>query len=97
MSEKRESDSLTWIHAVRKRNYERTKDKSLVELSPEPSAKVKSLVKKLRLQRVPLRVQKNQRPDGELSVERVEALRPSSGQALCAATHQKSEVPFEVA
>lgn len=58
MSEKWESNSLTWIHAIRKRNYEKTKDKSLAELSPEPSAKVKSLVKKLRLQRVPLRVQK---------------------------------------
>lgn len=58
MSEKWESDSLTWIHAIRKRNYEKTKDKTLAELSPEPSAKVKSLVKKLRLQRVPLRVQK---------------------------------------
>ena len=58
MSEKWESDSLTWIHAVRKRNYEKTKGRTLAELSPEPSAKVKSLVKKLRLQRVPLRVQK---------------------------------------
>ena len=58
MSKKWESESLGWIHAVRTRNYEKTKVKSLAELSPGPSAKTDALVKKLRLQRVPARVHK---------------------------------------
>ncbi len=55
MSKKWESESLSWIHAVRKRNYEKSKGKSLAELSPGPGAKTDALVKKLKLQRVPLR------------------------------------------
>lgn len=55
MSDKWESDSLRWIHAVRKQIYKKTKGKSLRELTPEPSAEAKGLAKKLRLQRVPLR------------------------------------------
>jgi hypothetical protein len=47
MSKKWESESLDWIHAIRKRNYEKTKGKSLAELSPGPSAKSDALVKKL--------------------------------------------------
>ena len=58
MSKKWESESLGWIHAVRKRNDEKTKGKSLAELSPGPTAKTVALVKKLRLQRVPARVHK---------------------------------------
>ena len=45
-------------YAVRKLNYEKTKGKSLAELSPAPGPKTKALVKKLRLQRVPMRVHK---------------------------------------
>jgi hypothetical protein len=55
MSKKWESESLAWIHAVRKRNYDKTKGKSLAELTPGPSAKTDALVKKLRLQRAPMR------------------------------------------
>jgi hypothetical protein len=51
MSKKWESESLDWIHAIRKQNYEKTKGKSLAELSPGPSAKSDALVKKLKLQR----------------------------------------------
>ena len=58
MSKKWESESLTWIHAVRKRNYEKTKGKSLAELSPGLGAKTDALVKILKLQRVPVRVHK---------------------------------------
>jgi len=58
MSKKWESESLSWIHAVRKRNYEKTKGKSLAELSPEPGAKIDALVKKLKLQRVPTHAHK---------------------------------------
>ena len=58
MSKKWESESLGWIHAVRTRNYEKTKGKSLAELSPGPTAKTEALVKKLRLQRVPVRAHK---------------------------------------
>ena len=58
MSKKWESESLGWIHAVRKRNYEKTKGKSFAELSPGPDAKTDALVKKLRLQRVPVLVHK---------------------------------------
>lgn len=54
MSKKWESESLSWIHAVRKRNYEKTKGKSLAELSPGPGAKADALVRKLKLQRVPV-------------------------------------------
>jgi hypothetical protein len=55
MSKKWESESLDWIHAIRKRNYEKTKGKSLAELSPGPSAKSDALVKKLKLQRAQVR------------------------------------------
>jgi hypothetical protein len=58
MSKKCESESLGWIHAIRKRNYEKTKGKSLAELSPGPGAKSKTLVKKLKLQRAPVHVNK---------------------------------------
>lgn len=58
MSKKWESESLGWIHAVRKRNYEKTKGKSLAELPPGPSAKTDALVKRLRLQRAPVRAHK---------------------------------------
>ena len=58
MSKKWESESLSWIHAVRKRNYEKTKGKSLTELSSGPSAKTDALIRKLKLQRVPMRTQK---------------------------------------
>jgi hypothetical protein len=58
MSKKWESESLDWIHAIRKRNYEKTKGKSLAELSPGPSAKSDALVKKLKLQRAQVRVPK---------------------------------------
>lgn len=58
MSKKWESESLSWIHAVRKQNYEKTKGKSLAELSSEPGAKTDTIVKKLKLQRVPLRARK---------------------------------------
>jgi hypothetical protein len=56
MSKKWESESLDWIHAIRKRNYEKTKGKSLADLSPGPSAKSDALVKKLKLQRAQVRV-----------------------------------------
>ena len=55
MSKKWESESLSWIHAVRKRHYEKTKGKSLAELSPGPGAKTTALIRKLKLQRVPAR------------------------------------------
>ena len=58
MSKKWESESLGWIHAIRKRNYEKTKGKSLAELSPGPTAKSDALVKKLKLQRAQVRVPK---------------------------------------
>ena len=58
MSKKWESESLSWIHAVRKRNYEKTKGKSLTELSPRPGAKTDALIRKLKLQRVPVRAHK---------------------------------------
>jgi hypothetical protein len=58
MSEKWESESLSWIHAVRKRNYEKTKGKSLAELSPGPGAKTDALIRKLKLQRVAVRTLK---------------------------------------
>jgi len=58
MSEKWESESLSWIHAVRKRNYEKTKGKSLAELSPGPGAKCDALIRKLKLQRVAARTLK---------------------------------------
>ena len=58
MSKKWESESLSWIHAVRKRNYEKTKGKSLTELSPGPGAKTNALIRKLKLQRVAARTLK---------------------------------------
>jgi hypothetical protein len=58
MSKKWESESLDWIHAIRKRNYEKTKGKSLAELSPGPSGKSDALVKKLKLQRAQIRAPK---------------------------------------
>jgi hypothetical protein len=58
MSEKWESDSLRWIHSVRKQSYQKTKGKSLEELSSGPSAEAKALAKRLGLQRVPLRTEK---------------------------------------
>ncbi len=67
MSKKWESESLSWIHAVRKRNYEKTKGKSLAELSPGPGAKTDVLVKKLRLQRVPVPVHKKAANKGRIN------------------------------
>lgn len=58
MSEKWESDSLRWIHSLRKQSYQKTKEKSLRELPLGPSAEAKALVKKLGLQRAPLRAEK---------------------------------------
>ena len=58
MSKKWESESLGWIHAIRKRNYEKTRGKSLAELSPGPSTKSDALVKKLKLQRAQVRAPK---------------------------------------
>jgi hypothetical protein len=58
MSEQWESESLSWIHAVRKRNYEKTKGKSLAELSPGPGDKTDALIRKLKLQRVAVRTLK---------------------------------------
>ena len=58
MSKKWESESLSWIHAVRKRNYEKTKGKLLAELSPGPGAKTDALIRKLKLQRVAARAHK---------------------------------------
>jgi hypothetical protein len=58
MSKKWESESLGWIHAIRKRNYEKTKGKSLAALSPGLSAKSNALVKKLKLQRAQVRMPK---------------------------------------
>ena len=54
MSEKWESESLRWIHSVRKRSYEKTKGKSLKELALGPTQAAKALSKKLGLKRVPL-------------------------------------------
>ena len=67
MSKKWESESLSWIHAVRKRNYEKTKGKSLVEHSPGPGAKTDALVKKLKLQRVPVPVHKKAANKGRIN------------------------------
>ncbi len=61
MSKKWESESLGWIHAIRKRNYEKTKGKSLAELPPGPGAKSNTLVKKLKLQRAPVHANKKAR------------------------------------
>lgn len=58
MNEKWESDSLRWIHSLRKQNYQRTKKKPLRELPLGPSAEAKALVKKLGLQRASLRTEK---------------------------------------
>lgn len=58
MSEKWESESLKWIHVVRKQSYQTTKGKSLEHLPVGPSAKARALVKRLGLQRVPLRAEK---------------------------------------
>ena len=55
MSERWESDSLRWIHSVRKQSYKRTKGKSLEQLAVGPSAEARALAKRLRLPRVPLR------------------------------------------
>ncbi|MFQ5684257.1 MAG: hypothetical protein ACE5HC_13435 [Candidatus Binatia bacterium] len=58
MSEKWESESLEWIHAVRKQSYQKTKGKSLAKLPFGPSAEAEALGKQLRLQRAPLRTEK---------------------------------------
>ena len=58
MSEKWESESLRWIHSVRKQSYQKTKGKSLGEILIGPSPEAKALAKKLGLQRVPLRTEK---------------------------------------
>lgn len=55
MSEKWESESLRWIHALRKKSYQKTKGKSLEDLPTGPTKEAKALAKKLRLQRVSLR------------------------------------------
>jgi hypothetical protein len=60
MSERWESDSLRWVHSVRKQSYKKTKGKSLEQLAVGPSAEARALAKKLGLQRVPLRSE--QRP-----------------------------------
>jgi len=55
MSEKWESDSLSWIHEVRETNYKRAKGKPLRGLLPRPSREAQALSRRLRLQRMPLR------------------------------------------
>jgi len=55
MSEKWESDSLSWIHEVREKNYKRAKGKPLRGLTPGPSREAQALSRRLRLQRTPLR------------------------------------------
>ncbi len=55
MSEKWESDSLSWIHEVREKNYKRAKGKPLKGFSPGPSREAQALSRRLRLQRMPLR------------------------------------------
>jgi hypothetical protein len=57
MSETWESESLRWIHNLRKRNYQKTKGKLLEKLPVGPSKEAKALAKKLRLQRVALRTE----------------------------------------
>ncbi len=43
MSEKWESDSLSWIHEVREKNYKRARGKPLKGLSPGPSREAQAL------------------------------------------------------
>lgn len=62
MSEKWESDSLSWIHEVREKNYKRAKGKRLSGLLPGPSREAKALSRRLRLQRMPLRPEERLAP-----------------------------------
>ena len=62
MSEKWESDSLSWIHEVREKNYKRAKGKPLRGLSPGPSREAQALSRRLRLQRMPLRPEERLAP-----------------------------------
>jgi hypothetical protein len=55
MSEKWESESLRWIHDVRKKNYQKSKGIALRDLAASPTKDAKALAKKLRLKRVALR------------------------------------------
>jgi len=62
MSEKWESDSLSWIHEVREKNYKRAKGKPLSGLLPGPSRKAQALSRRLRLKRLPLRPEERLTP-----------------------------------
>lgn len=62
MSEKWESDSLSWIHEVREKNYKRAKGKPLRKLLPGPSREAQALSRRLRLQRMPLRPEERLTP-----------------------------------
>jgi len=62
MSEKWESDSLSWIHEVREKNYKRAKGKPLRGLLPGPSREAQALSRRLRLKRLPLRPEERLTP-----------------------------------
>ena len=62
MSEKWESDSLSWIHEIREKNYKRAKGKPLRGLPPGPSREARALSRRLRLQRMPLRPEERLTP-----------------------------------
>jgi hypothetical protein len=57
MNEKWDSESLRWIHDLRKKSYQKTKGKALKDLPVGPSKAAKALAKKLGLQRVALRTE----------------------------------------
>jgi len=62
MSEKWESNSLSWIHEVREKNYKRAKGKPLRGLLPKPSREAQALSRRLRLKWLPLRPEERSAP-----------------------------------
>jgi len=62
MSEKWESDSLSWIHEVRETNYKRAKGKPLRVVPAGPSREAQALSRRLRLKRLPLRPEERLSP-----------------------------------
>jgi len=62
MSEKWESESLSWIHEIREKNYKRARGKPLRELPAVPSREARALSRRLRLQRMPLRPEERSAP-----------------------------------